>query len=63
MRYVNIKRLTLPEALCVDEVYINIKGIGKYALVLLDFKTGEIIDLISSRLQKDTNIYFYNIPY
>jgi transposase len=62
MRYVDMKRMPLPEALCVDEVYMKIRGVCKYALVLLDFETGEIIDMIPSRLQKDTNAYFKSIP-
>ena len=62
MRYIDMKRLPLPEALCVDEVYMKIRGVCKYALVLLDFETGEIIDMIPSRLQKDTNAYFKSIP-
>ena len=47
--YVDLKRLPLPEILCVDEVYINISEKEKYTLVLMDFETGEIIDILHNR--------------
>lgn len=52
----------MPEYLCVDEVYLNINHKDKYALVLMDFITGEIIDIVHNRWQSTANHYFYSIP-
>jgi len=61
-RYVNMPRLKLPMALCIDEVHLEIFSKYKYALVLQDFATGEPIDLVVSRRQTITEPYFANIP-
>lgn len=61
-RYVNMPRLTLPMALCIDEVHLEIFSKYKYALVLQDFVTGEPIDLVVSRKQTITEPYFASIP-
>ena len=61
--YVDLKRLPLPEILCVDEVYINISEKEKYALVLMDFETGEIIDILHNRWKNTAEKYFRSIPY
>jgi len=61
-RYVDMPRLTLPMALCIDEVHLEIFSRYKYALVLQDFVSGEPIDLVVSRKQAITEPYFANIP-
>jgi transposase len=53
----------LPKYLSCDEVYAFRSGDSKYVCVLLDFITGEPIDLISSRKKKDLMEYFMRIPY
>lgn len=63
MRYVNPKRKTLPSIISIDEVYLNISSTQKYALVIMDWKTGEIIDLLPTRRQEVTEEYFYQIPF
>ena len=60
--YVDLPRLELPEILSVDEVYMNINHKDKYALVLMDFKTGEIIDILHNRWKSTADKYFYSIP-
>ena len=45
LQYLDIKRLPLPEILSVDEVYLNIDYKHKYALILMDFQSGDIVDL------------------
>ena len=62
MRYVNLPRLPLTEYLCIDEVYLNISPKCKYALVLMDFLTGEILDVVESRRKEVTDPYFRSIP-
>lgn len=59
--YVDLPRLKLPEILSVDEVYLNINHKDKYALVLMDFKTGEIVDILHNRWKSTVDQYFYSI--
>lgn len=62
MRYIDPKRKTLPSIISIDEVYLNTSSKQKYALVIMDWKTGEIIDLLPTRRQEVTERYFYDIP-
>lgn len=61
-QYLDIQRLPLPQYLSVDEVYLHISNKDKYALVLMDFFTGEIIDILPNRLEGTTNKYFMDLP-
>lgn len=61
-RYVDMHRRNMPEALCIDEVYLNIRNGFKYALVLQDFVTGESIDLVETRRKEKAEPYFLSIP-
>ena len=47
--YVNPNRLSLPEIICIDEVFTDIDHNKKYSLVLIDFLTKEPIDIVYSR--------------
>lgn len=47
------QRSTLPFVLSIDEVYLGRKSKKKYAVVLMDFQTGYIIDLIYGRSVED----------
>lgn len=60
-RYVSMHRRTLTEAICVDEVHLNLGRNCKYALVILDFATGEPLDLVMSRRKEITEPYFASI--
>lgn len=61
-RYVKMNRLPLTDAICVDEVFIDLDEYCKYALVIQDFHTGEPIDLLRSRRKNVTEPYFLSIP-
>lgn len=61
-RYVGMHRLPLPEYLCIDEVFLDMCNDGKYALMLMDFITGEPVDILPSRRDKITEPYFSGIP-
>ena len=61
-RYVEMPTRQLTEAICIDEVYIDIDYKHKYALVIQDFISGEPIDMLPSRRQEITEPYFANIP-
>lgn len=62
LQYLNIKRLPLPEIISVDEVFLNIDYKHRYALVIMDFDSSEIIDILPNRWEETTNAYFLSIP-
>lgn len=47
--YVDARRLSLPEAICIDEFYTSKKRQFKYACVFLIFSTKKVIDVYPSR--------------
>lgn len=61
-KHVKMKRLPLTEAVSIDEVYLDMDPQCKYVLVIQDFRTGDAIDLVKSRQNKDTEPYFASIP-
>lgn len=61
-RYVKMERLPLTDAICIDEVYLDMDEYYKYALVIQDFHTGDPIDLLRSRRVNVTEPYFVSIP-
>jgi len=61
-RYVDMKRLPLTQAICIDEVFLNISSKHKYALIIQDFRTGVPIDMVQSRREDVTLPYFAGIP-
>ena len=61
-RYVDLPRLKLTPIISIDEVYLNIDNAHKYALIIMDFTTGNIIDILSSRRETVTSSYFSSIP-
>ncbi len=56
--YVIPKRKKLPRVLCIDEVHIKSYTKYPYACVLLDFETGDIIDVLRTRHKTYLNSYF-----
>lgn len=61
-RYVKMDRLPLTDAICIDEVFLDMDEHCKYALVIQDFHTGDPIDLLRSRRANVTEPYFASIP-
>lgn len=61
-RYVDMKRETLPKVISIDEVHVNILPESEYALLIINFITGEPIDLLPSRRNSTTEDFFLNIP-
>lgn len=61
-RYVDMKRLPLTDAISIDEVYLDMDDNCKYALVIQDFHSGNVIDLLPSRRANATLPYFAAIP-
>lgn len=62
MRYVSLPRLPLSLIISIDEVYLNISPSEKYAVVIMDFQTGNIIDIVSSRWKDKMDSYWLSIP-
>lgn len=60
--YVKLDRLTLTDAISVDEVHLDMDNDCRYALVIQDFHTGDPIDLLRSRRTNVTEPYFVSIP-
>ena len=61
-RYVDLKRLPLSEYISVDEVHLDISDESKYAFVIMNFVTGEIIDILHNRWKSTLYDYFLQIP-
>ena len=61
-QYVSMPRLPLTPIISIDEVYLNISPQYKYAVVIMDFITGNILDIIPSRRKDVMERYFLSIP-
>lgn len=62
MRYVDLPRLPLGEVLNIDEVYMHFNPKNLYSVVLLDWKTGDVIDILKNRFTSTLEKYFSQIP-
>lgn len=62
LQHIDMKRLPLPEVIMIDEFYTNFRDDCKYSLVIMDFETHEVIDILPSRREVYTNKYFLSIP-
>lgn len=47
--YVDLPRLLLPEIISIDEFHLNISNSVKYAFIIMNFVTCEIINLLHHR--------------
>ena len=63
-QHVQLPRLPLPELMSIDENYAFFhKGENsKYIFVMLDYRTGEAIDILPSRKLEFLKDYFLKIP-
>lgn len=55
-------KTTLPEVICIDEIYLGRNASKKYVAVLLDFKTNQIVDIIYGRTKDSLHSYFQKVP-
>lgn len=62
LMYLDLPRLPLPEIISIDEVHMKYDKYNLYSLVIMDFITGDIIDILPNRLQETTAPYFLSIP-
>lgn len=58
-----VPRRPLPEYLCIDEKHFEGDTDGKYCVVLSDFFTGAIIDVLENRQMAYLDDYFEDIPF
>jgi transposase len=63
-QHVSLPRLPLPEYMSIDEVYaFHHKGEdSKYVFMMIDFKTGNPIDILPSRKLEYLRSYYLSIP-
>lgn len=62
MQCVSLPRLPLPDILSIDEVYMKFDKANLYPVILMDFRTGQIIDLLPNRYTQTLEDYFLHIP-
>lgn len=63
-KHVNLGRKAMPEVLSMDEHYFpNSDYDSLYCVLLMDFKTGEIVDVLPSRKKLNVTQYFSHIKY
>lgn len=60
--YVKLEHLTLSDAICIDEVYIDMDPRCKYVMAIQDFHTGQTVDMLHSKKSNITEPYFASIP-
>lgn len=61
-KWVDLPRLPLCRVLLIDEVYLKTDRNNLYSVVLMNWETGDIIDILPNRYQETINRYFNNIP-
>jgi len=61
-KYINVKRLELPEILSIDEIYSKRLTKTKYSCILYSPIDDKIVDCLDSRHHKTLEEYLYHIP-
>lgn len=61
-RFVDLKRLPLSPIISVDEVHIDCDNNRHYAMVIMDFISNQIIDILPGRGKDITDAFFRSIP-
>lgn len=60
--HVDLPALPLPEVISIDEVFLDINSKSRYAFVIMDFITGQIVDIVQNRWMYTLHSYFQQIP-
>lgn len=61
LTYLDFKPLKMPRVLSIDEVYLEFNRNNRYCLVLMDFETGDIVDVLPNRNKDTLEDYFLHI--
>lgn len=48
--------------ICIDEVYLKFDKHDRFSVVLMNWETGEIIDILPNRFRETLSRYFSAIP-
>lgn len=62
MRFVNLDRLEFTEVISIDEVHMKFDKDDLYSVIIMDFMTGQIIDILPNRHKDTFEEYFFHIP-
>lgn len=62
MQYVSLPRLPFPSIISIDEVHMKFDKDDLYAVILMDFRSGQIIDILPNRYKETFENYFLHIP-
>ena len=62
LRYVDMKPLPLSRIISIDEVHMNFNNRDRYAMIIMDFITNEIIEILPNRGREVTDAFFRSIP-
>ena len=62
MTYLDFKPLPLSEAISIDEVFLDIDYDKRYVVIIRDFITGDIIDVLPNRYDKTLRDFFLSYP-
>ena len=63
MRYVDLDRLEFTEIISIDEVHMKFDKDDLYSVIIMDFMTGQIIDILPNRHKDTLEEYFLHIPH
>lgn len=58
MNYLDFDRLPLSEIISIDEVFLNIERDARYCVIITDFLTGDIIDVLPNRYEETLHNFF-----
>ena len=59
----HVPRRPLPTYLCIDEKHFEGDSEGSYAVIISDFFSGDVIDVLENRQMPYLDEYFKNIPF
>lgn len=62
MRVVSLPRAPLSDIISIDEVYLAFNKTDRYALIIMDLRTNQIIDILPNRDKETLENYFRSIP-
>lgn len=62
MRYLEFNRLPLSEVISIDEVYLDVDYDKKYVVIIRDFISGDIIEVLPNRSNNTITKFFLDIP-
>lgn len=63
MRYFDFKPLPLSEIISIDEVFLDIEYDQRYAVIIRDFISGDLIDVLPNRYDQTLSDFFRSYPY